>query len=78
MMVELFPDYVVTCEADPQLVYHSAIPEEAGYIANAVPRRRMQFLAGRVCAWRALATLGIAAGPTQWQKIEAPCGLMGW
>jgi len=72
MMVELFPDYVVTCEADPQLVYHSAIPEEAGYIANAVPRRRMQFLAGRVCARRALATLGIAAGPIPVAKDRSP------
>lgn len=36
---------------------------EAGAVANAVPRRKREYAAGRACARRALAVLGAPAGP---------------
>ncbi|MGQ0456800.1 MAG: 4'-phosphopantetheinyl transferase family protein [Hyphomicrobium sp.] len=39
------------------------LPEEAAFVANAVRRRRDEFAAGRSCARRAMAALGVKAQP---------------
>ncbi len=63
MIETLLPPAAHTCslteEVDPSLLY----PEEASLIRNAVPKRRKEFAQGRLCARRALATLGIRNFP---------------
>lgn len=57
----LFGADVVTAQGKPELVDDQLYPEELASIARAVPKRRAEFGAVRVCARRALAELGIAA-----------------
>ena len=56
----LFPSGVVAAElrapGDASLLW----PEEAASVANAVPKRIQEFAAGRLCARRALAAMGVA------------------
>ncbi|MEW6743803.1 MAG: 4'-phosphopantetheinyl transferase superfamily protein [Planctomycetota bacterium] len=58
-MTSLFPPEVIVEEADPREVQGELDPREEGIVARAVARRRRQFLAGRVCARRALSRLGV-------------------
>ena len=59
----LFPAGAVAAElrtpGDPELL----LPTEAAHLARAVPARRQQFAAGRLCARRALAQFGIEDFP---------------
>ena len=61
---ELFADGVVFEEANPANVSLADIdPAERTVVANAIEYRQRQFAAGRLCARRALARLGIAPEP---------------
>jgi len=59
----LFPLQVITVEANPTLVRESCYTEEEAYIRNAMPKRRQEFAAGRLCARRALTQFGIKDYP---------------
>ena len=43
-------------------------PEEAAIVANAVPKRVGEFAAGRLCARRALAELGMSRAFPSWPR----------
>jgi 4'-phosphopantetheinyl transferase EntD len=62
-LASLFPEGVVAAEmrlpGDPSLL----ALEEAAAVANAVPKRVGEFTAGRLCARRALAELGVVGIP---------------
>lgn len=47
-------------------------PEEAALIAQAVPKRRLEFAQGRACARRVLAELGIAPRPLLAGEMREP------
>lgn len=55
----LFPDGVVAFEARAAVPLEFLHGEESRAIARAVPKRAQEFAAGRACAHRALAQLGI-------------------
>ena len=61
----LFPDGVIVAElrgaGDPSELF----PEEAAYLGRAVAKRAREFAAGRLCARRALAELGIRNFPLE-------------
>lgn len=61
MIEALFPEGVVTAESTGDLTDEALRPEEAAGLGRAVEKRRREFAAGRACAHRALARLGIAA-----------------
>jgi 4'-phosphopantetheinyl transferase EntD len=63
VIAELFPDSVVTVEAGDAHWNGALLPEEEAQILRAVPKRRRDFTAGRLCAREALARLGLAPGP---------------
>lgn len=62
-IADLFPAYVATAElmedVDEALLYR----DELALIADAAPKRRREFAAGRVCARRAMADLGLPPQP---------------
>jgi 4'-phosphopantetheinyl transferase EntD len=63
----------VTCEsAPPALVTAQLYAEERGYIQHAAHSRQAQFGTARVCVRRALAHLGIAAGPLLPNEDRSP------
>jgi 4'-phosphopantetheinyl transferase EntD len=73
----LLPDGIATAESygDPPGAALSALfPEEAAAVARAVPKRRLEFAAVRVCAREALAALGLPTAPLVPGKRGAP----GW
>jgi 4'-phosphopantetheinyl transferase EntD len=53
-------DAVRTAEMDPREAMDGLFPEEAIKVARAVEKRRREFVAGRACARRAMADLGLA------------------
>lgn len=59
----LFPGEVITEEGDPELIRGGLYPEEEVCVEKAAAKRRREFTAGRICARRALARLGIQAFP---------------
>lgn len=68
MIRELFPPEVVIATHRPDDWEGDLLPPELGAVARAVPKRVREFTAGRMCARRALAELGIrdfavAVGP---------------
>ncbi len=70
----LFPPAVIACElreaVDPALLW----PEEARHLSSAaVPKRVQEFVAGRLCARRALAELGIVDFPIRVAADRQPC-----
>jgi 4'-phosphopantetheinyl transferase EntD len=60
LLASLFGPDVITMTAEPALVDDALFPHERAYIARAVEKRRAEFGTARICARRALATLGIA------------------
>lgn len=58
----LLDERVVVEEIDPRTVQASLHPEEQAIVEGAVPTRVAQFTAGRHCAHRALARLGVPNG----------------
>ena len=59
----LFDREVTTCEVSLSSPLGELYPEEALALRSALPRRLLEFRAGRHCARLALERLGIAAGP---------------
>ncbi len=72
MIAALFPDAVHSAEADPGLLQETIYPAEETIIAEAHPKRRRTFIAGRVCARRVLSKLGIVDFPLLVGKGRAP------
>jgi 4'-phosphopantetheinyl transferase EntD len=73
VVAALFPTGVeaeVAGEAGPEEL--SLHPEEVRSLRGAVPRRRREFAAGRACARRAIARLGIESGPLERGEGGAP------
>jgi 4'-phosphopantetheinyl transferase EntD len=60
---QLFPAEVVVVTASPADDHSTLRPEEAACIPRVVDKRRREFTAGRACARRALAQLGIEGFP---------------
>lgn len=59
----LFPEEVVTEAGNPGDMEGDIYPEEQACVRNAVPKRKREFAAGRICARRALTRLGVAGSP---------------
>lgn len=77
MFASLFPPPIAVSEIgiDPQLDLtgeRHLFPEETTSIANAIGKRRREFIAGRICARRALAALGFAESPIPPQADRSP------
>ncbi|CAO5237865.1 4'-phosphopantetheinyl transferase family protein [Frankia sp. AgKG'84/4] len=74
MLASLLPAAVVAVEAfedDPGAVL---FPEESALLAKAVDKRRREFTTARVCAHRALRTLGLPPAPI----LPGPRGAPSW
>jgi 4'-phosphopantetheinyl transferase EntD len=77
---ELFPVGVVVGIATPEMWEGPLHPEEETSIRNAVPKRRREFAAGRNCARRALARLGVEDRPLAVgndREVRWPEGIVG-
>lgn len=59
----IFPEGVVTCEEHPLEGRGKLFPQEEEQIARSVPNRQREFIAGRQCAHRAIAVLGLPDQP---------------
>ena len=76
----LFPEGVVVEVATPEMWEAPVYPEEEVSILNAVPKRRREFAAGRNCARRALALLGVQDRPLPMgmdRDVLWPDGIVG-
>ncbi len=74
MLESLLPAGVVVAEAFDDPSGLELYPQEAALIANAVESRRREFTTVRHCARRALAELGLPAGPV----LPGPHGAPRW
>jgi len=63
MIEKLFSNQVVALKATPKMWGGLLYPEEEEYIKKAVPKRRREFTAGRLCAREVLSRLGIKHFP---------------
>lgn len=72
LLARACPPHVVSSFAGPDSELEPLFPEEAAALAHAVPRRRWEFRAGRHCARRALAALGLPASPILVGEHRAP------
>ncbi|HVG21601.1 MAG TPA: 4'-phosphopantetheinyl transferase superfamily protein [Blastocatellia bacterium] len=63
---------VKTCGAAIECLDGALYPEEAAFVGQAVPGRKREFIAGRICARRALAELGIAEAPLRVNADRTP------
>jgi 4'-phosphopantetheinyl transferase EntD len=63
MLDALLPRAVAVVETTERLTAGALLPEEAGSLGRAAPRRAAEFAAGRTCARRALARLGAGEPP---------------
>jgi 4'-phosphopantetheinyl transferase EntD len=72
LIAPLFSADVSTEEGAPKLVDEQLFADELAYLARAVPKRRAEFGSARLCARRALARLGIAAGSLVPHADRAP------
>lgn len=63
----------VVSVAAPKLCDDQLFPDELRYVARAVETRRAEFGTARVCARRALARLGLDAGPLVPDQDRSPC-----
>jgi 4'-phosphopantetheinyl transferase EntD len=81
MIETLFPPEVLALTATPEMWSGALLPEEEACLSpRAIPKRRREFTAGRVCARAALARLGIRdfpllAGPDR--SPVWPAGIVG-
>ncbi|WP_045878091.1 4'-phosphopantetheinyl transferase superfamily protein [Pseudofrankia sp. DC12] len=80
LLAGLVPAKAVAAETRVDESESELFPPEEALIARAVPKRRREFTAGRVCARRAMARLGIAptpllAGPNR--EPLWPAGVVG-
>lgn len=72
LIATLFPEKVITVEADPEMIQGSLFPEESTFICNAITKRRKEFIAGRICARRALEKFGTKNFPLLMGSDRAP------
>ena len=80
MIDQLFPEGIVTVVATEAMWAGELFPEEAAAIARAVPKRRREFTAGRLCARAALTQLGVPPAPLLSAADRTPCwpeGIVG-
>jgi len=77
LIAPLFPPRVITNEANPIQLQESIFPEEEIFIRKAVPKRMQEFIAGRLCARRALSEIGIEGFPLLKGKGRAPIWPLG-
>jgi 4'-phosphopantetheinyl transferase EntD len=63
MIEAILPSAAAVAEARDDGSPAELFPEEEAAVAKAVEKRRREFASGRGCAHRALARLGVAAGP---------------
>ncbi len=80
MIRTLFPPDVIVLEATPEMWDEPLMPEEEVCVARAVRKRQREFAAGRACARRALAQLGIegVALPSAPDRLPVwPAGIVG-
>jgi len=80
LVARLFGELVATAEMSPGAEGDTLFPEEQAAIRNAVRKRRREFIAGRTCARRAMATLGEGPAPIPQGGDRAPIwppGLVG-
>jgi 4'-phosphopantetheinyl transferase EntD len=80
LLADLVPARAVAAETRVDEAEADLFPAEEALLARAVPKRRREFTAGRVCARRAMARLGVApapllAGPNR--EPLWPAGLVG-
>ncbi|MEM9195163.1 MAG: 4'-phosphopantetheinyl transferase superfamily protein [Myxococcota bacterium] len=68
----LFPPGVAVEEARPSEVTDPIFPEEEEAIVRAVEKRRREYIAGRVCAHRAMRTLGLEPVPVVREEDRSP------
>jgi len=76
----LFSPRVVTAEAVPALVDAQLHPDELAAVERAVPKRRAEFGTARLCARRALSSLGFepaALLPHEGREPRWPPGAVG-
>ncbi|MCD4727906.1 MAG: 4'-phosphopantetheinyl transferase superfamily protein, partial [Pirellulales bacterium] len=71
-IASLFPDEVVTVEVHGEQIEGALYPEENSLIRNAVPKRKREFTAGRLCARRALEILSITDFPIVMNENRTP------
>ncbi|HEV8549891.1 MAG TPA: 4'-phosphopantetheinyl transferase superfamily protein [Polyangiaceae bacterium] len=62
LVAGIFPDDIAVVWDEIGDVTAELRADEAAFVAAAVPKRQREFARGRVCARRALASLGVAAG----------------
>ena len=72
LIASLFPEEVMVIEANPEMIQGTLYTEEATLISNAMPKRRQEFIAGRICARRALAKFGIKNFPLLMGRDRMP------
>lgn len=72
VLPSLFPGEVVTEETNIVSTEGRLFPEEEALVRRAVPKRRAEFVTGRLCARKALAKLGIADFPILMTEDRAP------
>jgi 4'-phosphopantetheinyl transferase EntD len=80
VIAELLPSQVAVVDARGPLPGEALLPEEEPLVARAVAKRRAEFTTVRTCARRALAQLGLPAGPVlSGQRREPlwPAGVVG-
>lgn len=70
----LLPAGVASAEAFTDPPEAAPLPEEAAFVANAVDKRRREFVTARWCARRALVDLGLAPAPI----LPGPHGAPRW
>ena len=80
LLAAVVPAAAVAAETRADVSESELFPAEEALIARAVPKRRREFVAGRVCARRALARLGcepmpLLAGPNR--EPLWPAGVVG-
>ena len=72
ILESLFPKFVVTEETNLNASLGNIYPEEEIFIQNVAPKRKIDFVAGRVCARKALSRLGIDKFPIIMSKDRSP------
>jgi 4'-phosphopantetheinyl transferase EntD len=72
IIARLFPATIVTEEAEPGAIEGPIYPEEEKLMARSVPKRRQEFIAGRLCARRALERLGVRRFPILMGRDREP------
>lgn len=68
----LFPENIISKEIYTENISEDIYPEEEVFIRSAVEKRRLEFMAGRICAKRALSEFGITNFPLLVAEDKTP------